>query len=1117
MASGHGLPSSNYGSPRLPEPGFCPAGRMEGGASSPLLMIIDLSQRVPRRHKPVPSGILNLARTAALLLAWSGAAQAAPNPIIDARFDEQSGLVAANSGTLAGQGEFFQESEFPVFTSQVPTGSMTPKNNVSAVDFGGIAAGQGGRAIDFITGADGTLGPLSAFTLTGWINPRDLTIGWGGNRILFALSEPNGPGFDLVHLSNGALRIGINQWPDGANGGGPSSSPGILKASAETAAGNWVFFAVTYDPALETGQLKYYFGRPDQLAQLDSAHSYRGGTPENGGLVDLSGSLTVGNFGIVAGARNETGPSGGSRVFRGLIDEIKVYDQALALADIQRAQLNGELPPVPVSITGQPASQTAFAGQPVTFQVQASGAAPISYQWEKNGTALPGATGPSYTAPAVAVTDSGAEFRVTVTNPSGRVTSDAATLTVMEENGHKVFLSFSEGGTTTTNRGNLSGSGSFVQRDGFPITSASTPSGPYAPPQNLASVDFGAMLDNQGGRAIDFTNPYGNTLGSMTGFTVCAWVNAIDLRAGWGGNRIVFALASPGGAGLDLVQLDDGSLQLGVNQWPDGTPARSSPGFITESATAAADNWVFLAVTYDSALPSGNVSFYFGKPDQAAQLDVTTDYTQGALAQTGALTVGNFSVVDSGARNGTGPTSGSRCFRGLIDEINVFNKVLTVEEIQAVQKAPAYQSIAVEPVAITSQPLNKLAFAGQSVAFNVVFAGSPPVSVQWQRDGQDIPGATQSTLTLQSVSASDNGARFQVRITNPAGTVTSQPATLTIAAQTGLRAALSFSEGAGTSTSNQGDLEGTGTFERRDGFPAFSSQVPSGPFAPANNSSSVDFGTIAEGQGGRAIDFANPFDSTLGSMTAFTVCGWLNSRDLRAGWGGNRIAFALAAPAGPGFDLVQLNDGSLRLGVNQWPDSAEGGGGPSSNPGMIPEDLEAGAGNWVFFAVTYDSSLPFSQVAYYFGRPEQAAQLDVLTDYYDRGPIERSGALTVGNFSSVVAARNETGPAGGSRVFRGLIDELKVFNKALTLAEIQAAQKAPAATVAVAPGLSAQLQPAGLVVQWESASTFQLQSTDDLSTGTWTNVATVPEVAGNRHSVTVPISGSRRFFRLRTP
>ena len=35
---------------------------------------------------------------------------------------------------------------------------------------------------------------------------------------------------------------------------------------------------------------------------------------------------TVGNFGGVIAARNEVGPSGGSRVFRGLIDEVRVYE-----------------------------------------------------------------------------------------------------------------------------------------------------------------------------------------------------------------------------------------------------------------------------------------------------------------------------------------------------------------------------------------------------------------------------------------------------------------------------------------------------------------------------------------------------------------------------------------------------------------------------------------------------------------------------------------------------------------------------------------------------------------------------------------------------------------------
>ena len=80
--------------------------------------------------------------------------------------------------------------------------------------------------MDLAASGDGTLGALNAFTICGWLNARDLTEGWGGNRIAFALASPDGPGFDLVQVGNGALRIGINQWPDGANGGGPRVPPG---------------------------------------------------------------------------------------------------------------------------------------------------------------------------------------------------------------------------------------------------------------------------------------------------------------------------------------------------------------------------------------------------------------------------------------------------------------------------------------------------------------------------------------------------------------------------------------------------------------------------------------------------------------------------------------------------------------------------------------------------------------------------------------------------------------------------------------------------------------------------------------------------------------------------
>src|SRR5947207_1167878 len=82
------------------------------------------------------------------------------------------------------------------------------------------------------------------------------------------------------------------------------------------------------------------------------------------------------------------------------------------------------------SITTQPASQTVTVGQTATFTVVATGTAPLSYAWTKNGTAISGATAASYTTPATTSSDTGAQFTVTVSNVAGNVTSNPATLTV---------------------------------------------------------------------------------------------------------------------------------------------------------------------------------------------------------------------------------------------------------------------------------------------------------------------------------------------------------------------------------------------------------------------------------------------------------------------------------------------------------------------------------------------------------------------------------------------------------------------------------------------------------------------------------------------------------------
>lgn len=82
------------------------------------------------------------------------------------------------------------------------------------------------------------------------------------------------------------------------------------------------------------------------------------------------------------------------------------------------------------SIATQPASQTVGEGQPVTFTVNASGTPTLNYQWQRNGNDIAGANSASYTIQSALLSDSGARFRVIVTNLFGTISSNEAILTV---------------------------------------------------------------------------------------------------------------------------------------------------------------------------------------------------------------------------------------------------------------------------------------------------------------------------------------------------------------------------------------------------------------------------------------------------------------------------------------------------------------------------------------------------------------------------------------------------------------------------------------------------------------------------------------------------------------
>ncbi|MCX8516852.1 MAG: glycoside hydrolase family 2, partial [Rhodoferax sp.] len=110
---------------------------------------------------------------------------------------------------------------------------------------------------------------------------------------------------------------------------------------------------------------------------------------------------------------------------------------------------------------------------------------------------------------------------------------------------------------------------------------------------------------------------------------------------------------------------------------------------------------------------------------------------------------------------------------------------------------------------ITTQPTPQNVSAGQTASFTVVASGTGPLAYQWQKNENTIDGATLSTYTTPATSSADSGASFSVKVSNSAGTATSNKAALTVSAAPGVPGAPAI----GTQPANQSVVAGqTATF-----------------------------------------------------------------------------------------------------------------------------------------------------------------------------------------------------------------------------------------------------------------------------------------------------------------
>jgi len=125
---------------------------------------------------------------------------------------------------------------------------------------------------------------------------------------------------------------------------------------------------------------------------------------------------------------------------------------------------------------------------------------------------------------------------------------------------------------------------------------------------------------------------------------------------------------------------------------------------------------------------------------------------------------------------GNEPDIGGFPFIGLVEEVVLYSRALTTNEVVLLTTNQSLPSI-------TSEPQDKKAYVGSSITFNVTATGTPPLNYLWYKDGLPLTWATNSTLLLTNLATSDAG-NYAVVVSNPFGLTTSTNAALTVGVAT---------------------------------------------------------------------------------------------------------------------------------------------------------------------------------------------------------------------------------------------------------------------------------------------------------------------------------------------
>lgn len=393
------------------------------------------------------------------------------------------------------------------------------------------------------------------------------------------------------------------------------------------------------------------------------------------------------------------------------------------------------------------------AGSAATFTIAVNNGDVAAIQWYRDGTAIAGQTGLTYTLSPANLTDSGAKFSARATIATTTVTSTEATLTVVEiELPASAVVSYDFNDGQVPVEAQVIGSG--TASDGFNFW--------------LPYVSLWGGVDDSG--VLQITEAYNSQGGAFiipdphAGAPVYGVAARFDVRIGGGtavpadGMSFNFAANLPEvltgnleegvGSGLrvcfDIYDNTDGNPNNGVGEAPAIT-LKWGETVVGEVKTALSD------------ITTGD-----GFADVIVRVtpDGLLDVAWNGKVLLHRAPVPGFGSIANG-RFGFYARTGGSTANQWVDNVRIYT----------------YLSA---PLRVSKQPADRTVPVGTSATFDVEVNNPTGATYQWYKNGVAIAGATANTYTTPPTVVADDGAKFKAEVKVGAETVMSNEATLTV-------------------------------------------------------------------------------------------------------------------------------------------------------------------------------------------------------------------------------------------------------------------------------------------------------------------------------------------------